>query len=138
MDNPDDILASAICRKAAEIINQNGWCQGAHARDTNGTVCPIKSGDAATFSLYGAVSRALYLLGCDSSDKAMQHRIDLWQELTHRAGKERGQYSGVHPVMDFNDDRNRSQGEVVGFLGDCAYALEQRERAKMAEMEGKS
>lgn len=133
MDDNGDVLASAICRKAAEIINQNGWTQGAHARDTAGIVCPIVSGDAAVFSLYGAVSKAMYLLGCEHSDKAMQHRLDLWGELTHRAGQERGQYSGVHPVMDFNDDRNRTQGEVVGFLNDCAYALEQREKAKMAE-----
>ena len=62
----------------------------------------------------------------------MRHRLDLWGMLTQRAAKERGQYSGVHPVMDFNDDRNRTQGEVIGFLGDCAYALEQAEKAKMA------
>lgn len=128
-----DVLASAICRKAAEIINQNGWTQGARARNTENVVCQIISGDAASFSIYGAVSKAMYLLGCAHDDKAMQHRLDLWQELTSRAARERGQYSGVHPLFDFNDDRNRTQGEVVGFLNDCAYALEQAESAKMAE-----
>lgn len=120
--------ASAICRKAAEIISTNGWAQGAHARDTNGTVCRIVSGDAAVFSIYGAISRALYLAGQDHDDRAIQHQnMALWDEVTRRAARERGQYSGVHPLMDFNDDPRRTQAEVIGFLTDCAYALEQAE-----------
>ena len=129
-----EVLASAICRKAVEIINCNGWAQGAHARDTAGVVCRIISGDAATFSIYGAISKALYLLDQPHDDKAMQQdQSALWNEITHRAAKERGQYSGVHPLFDFNDDPRRTQGEVIGFLNDCAYALEQAEKAKLAE-----
>lgn len=122
-----DVLGSAVCRKAAEIISTNGWTQGAHARNTDNLVCRITSGEAAYFSIYGALSKALYLLDQDHSDKAMQARSDMWLELTSRAAAERGQYSGVHPLFDFNDDPRRTQGEVIGFLNDCAYALEQKE-----------
>lgn len=127
------ILSSAVCRKAAEIISNNGWTQGSHARDTNGMVCPIRSGDAAVFSIYGAISKALYLMDQDSSDKGMQNTQPLWDALTRQAAKERGQYSGVHPLMDYNDDPKRTTGEVIGFLNDCAYALEQVEKAENGE-----
>lgn len=121
---------SDIIRKAAEIINQNGWCQGSHARDSNGVVCRILHPDAATFSIYGAVSKALYLFGLDPSDKAIQNTQPMWDVLTQQAARQRAQYTGVHPLMDFNDNPNCSPGEALGFLGDCAQQLETAEKAK--------
>jgi len=120
--------AAGIVRRAAERIETYGWTQGAHARTTGNVVCRILDPDAAYWSIYGAVYKEMYLAGLADGDVSVQQSMigrAIWQVLTRQAVSERTAYTGVHPVIEFNDAPGRSQAEVTGFLRDCAALLEQ-------------
>lgn len=119
-------VAADLVEAAAGRIETYGWTQGAHARTTENLVCPVMSPDAAYFSIYGAVMREMTNAGLEGGDAAAQNSlvgIVLWTAVTNRVVRERRSYSGVHPVIDFNDTDARTQAEVVGFLRDCAEDL---------------
>lgn len=127
------IVTQAALDKAAEIVDAAarrietyGWTQGAHARDTDNLVVRAMSADAAYFSIYGAVLREIANAGLGGGDLPTQttpEGVAIWTALTHQGVKDRTAYTGIHPVIEFNDAYGRTQAEVIGFLRDCANLL---------------
>lgn len=114
-----------VLEKAAWIIETYGWCQRANARDSNNHACRVTHGDAQTFSLYGAVLKAM-----GGDDKALQHSEPMWRTLTETAKAACPQYNGVHPVMEINDLDGQSQAAIVKCLKDAAATLKTSETPK--------
>lgn len=119
--------AAQIVEAAAKRIETYGWTQGAHARTTENLVCRVMDPEAAYFSIYGAIDREMVNAGLTGGDIQTQTSLTgmaIWTVLTRQGVAERIGYSGVHPVIEFNDAHGRTQAEVTGFLRDCARTLE--------------
>lgn len=117
-----------ILEKAAWIIETHGWCQRANARDSNNHACRVTHPDAMTFSLYGAVLKAM-----GGDDKRLQHSEPMWRVLTDVARAACPQYHGVHPVMEINDLDGQTQEAIIRCLKAAASVLRDLKAPKKEE-----
>lgn len=112
--------AGDVLRAAGALI-ETGWSQGTPARDGNGAVVPLYSGDvkagvnpaAVSFSIYGAVCKAVAVAG-------RVERLPLvWDVLYRLAISTETPHGGnnhVHPVIQFNEQEGRTKAEVLALL----------------------
>jgi hypothetical protein len=94
---------SELLHEAGELVNE-GWCQGAAARDAAGEVTDVLRGDATSWSLLGALQAASLQ---DSST-----RIDDIALAVAAIAEQIEDPSLSH----WNDVATRTQLEVVGLL----------------------
>jgi hypothetical protein len=123
-------------RRAIVILNTYGWCQGSNALDAMGA--PVRlfetstAGDArvrinpaaASFSIYGAVAKAI---GDAGSGVPQSGRM--WEVLAALAQAIPGQdapggTNHVHPLAHYNESMDRTKEEVIAFLEHAAAELE--------------
>lgn len=91
--------------REAEALVQLGWCQHATARTLNGAAVDVSSGNAAQWSLLGALQAVTFRDSSTSLDDlrdAMMSIADLIDDPS---------------LADWNDDPNRTQADVQGLLG---------------------
>jgi hypothetical protein len=126
-----------ILRLAAKTVRES-WCQRAEARDANGVSVPVfATGSSETgraginpravaFSAYAAIIKAQYELreSLTTAD---------WDLIHARAARQHGKPLGgsnyVHPLVQLNEDEDRSAGFMATFLEACADELGRGETA---------
>lgn len=90
---------------AYEFLRDNGWCQGAYARDAFGMGVNLQSQQARSFCAMGALIAAY-------NDKKMVHSdaVLLAEQNVYNVLERRG-YCGA--ISSFNDDNGRTKDEVL-------------------------
>lgn len=120
--------ASEVLRAAGVLIDA-GWSQGAGARDGNGNPVPLFAGDkkagvnpdAVSFSIYGAICKASAVAG------PVQRLPLVWDVLHRLASATETPHGGnnhVHPVIQFNEHEGRTKAEVLALLDLAAIECE--------------
>lgn len=109
---------SAVLRKAAEVLETDGWCQG-NLSTLDGRVCAM-----------GAVIWATHELWDGYKPGDQRRRVDV-QELALDALGLRALGDGVrdsllHPVAVWNDEPGRTMADVVKLFGQVADEEEVR------------
>lgn len=130
-----------LIRKAAEIIETQGWACGTEpevggavaARDRSGAAVRLfgnPSGgesrarvnpQAWSFSVYGALVKA--------QEAGQVASIGLMWDVLYRMAKElnaaaEGGTNYVHPVIQYNETEGRTKDEVLAFMESAAAAIE--------------
>lgn len=127
-----------VIRRAAAILTEIGWCQGANATGSSGEPLPLHeattAGDgrvrinprARAFSMYGAIAKAL-----QEADTAVPQTGRMWEVLAALAREIAGTLPdksfaiGHHsPVIHFNEHMDRTKDEVLALLEKAALTLE--------------
>lgn len=123
-----------LIRHAAKLIADQGWSQGAAARDATGAVVQLldvgRAGDsrvrvnpaAKSFSIYGALVKAQSVHGEPT------HIGLMWDTLMRMARELHGAADGgtnyVHPVIQYNETEGTTQADVLAFMEKAASAIE--------------
>jgi hypothetical protein len=123
-----------LIRRAAKLIETQGWTQGAAARDQAGAEVQLlavgQAGDsrvrvnnrAHSFSIYGALVKAQELYGEPTNVGVM------WNTLMELAAqldtKPAGGKNFVHPVITYNENMDRTLADVLAFMEQAATAIE--------------
>lgn len=125
------MLAHEVLRAAAVIV-EAGWSVGAMARDGSGRPVALFKGDAkagvnpeaVSFSLYGAICKAVHQAGSGRVERLAL----LWDVLYRHASNENGGAIGgtnhVHPVLQFNEQEGRTKEQVLALLDVAAQDCE--------------
>ena len=124
-----------LLRAAADVIRATGWSQGSHARDhmgreiglyaigTEGTSRAAINPHAASFSIYGAIVKAL-----NEAGSAVPQSGLMWDTLhrlaTAKVASALGGTNHLHPIILFNEEMDRTKEEVLAFLEEAAVELE--------------
>ena len=128
------MLAHEVLRAAADLIEAQGWSQGAPARDRDGVEVPLyqrAAGETSRtsvnpaawqFSAYGAIAKVL------ASRPGISVNGSMWTELAAMA-RQRGSRGHTHPLVGYNDAEDRTVAEVVALLRDAADAMDPAKRA---------
>jgi hypothetical protein len=107
------MTGSKLLHDAAALVEQ-GWCQGAEARDAHGTATDVDAADAASWSLHGA----LHATTVSDPSTALQDVGDAVAALAELI---------MDPSLaNWNDSESRTKLEVLRVLKDAeVLALEQ-------------
>lgn len=116
---------AAALSQAADLIRQHGHSRQANARDERGRACAISSPSARTYSLYGAVSKALQ--AGDVELQSGRYR-DLWAVLTQAATDRMFQLGlqappAQHPIFALNDVPGFNAAAAIDFLNSVRERL---------------
>lgn len=123
MSTPE-VTKSDLFHRAADLLEEFGWCQWAPARDEDDWSCRPTDPGAVRFCLTGAVERAIYDL-CGGWEFRDQGPPPQFPNLkARRPGT--GDPSPFDPVWNNADGRTRT--EVVARLRELAEAAKDRER----------
>jgi hypothetical protein len=101
-----------IAVRAAALLQQ-GWCQGAMARNAQNLMAQYSSPHATSWCLSGSMLRAEYELGLSMTE-------DLPAMLRSKLPPTDG---SVWPIVYYNDADERTQEEVVAMMQSVAEAL---------------
>jgi hypothetical protein len=104
-----EVTEADVLHRAADLIEEFGWCQAVSARDVRGEGTSIVSPEAVSFCIGGAVLRAGLDLGLDL------YRPKGWTDYRRGYADE---LLGYH--WDWNDKRGRTKAEVVARLRSAA------------------
>jgi hypothetical protein len=103
----DRLKARPIPRWHSSLHDEQRWCRRTYARGWRGLPVPVQSSAAHRFCAVGALMRAGRELGLSMEDA--RNAIE-WQT--------------VRPVQDWNDDPERTHGEVIAAFDAAVDALE--------------
>lgn len=95
-----------IRRRAADLLEEFGWCQGAFARDPSGSPYFARDKEAVAFCARGALIRAGLALGLASN----------WADLAQAQITEQISAAIFCRLDEWNDDPGRTKAEVVALL----------------------
>lgn len=127
---------SQIVRAAIKILTEQGWCQGASAKDHAGCNLLLyeasSAGDgrarinqqAASFSIYGSIAKAM-----ENAGTAVPQAGLMWQVLQALAEAVPEAKGHIHPIVGYNESLNRTKDEVLALMERAAVELEKREIA---------
>lgn len=103
------ISVPEILVRAADIVENEGWCQGVLARNRQGKPTDIMSLDASAWCAQGAIQKAAQELAPDMQEGA----VSQWE-------------GHLRDAVCWNDDPARNKYEVASELDYLAEALWER------------
>ena len=104
------VKAVRVARVAQEIVN-NGWCQQAYARDSDGKPTLVDADDAKSFCVVGAIRKA---------DDVYDFRTPGTRWVYAALHK----LTGLNEVFAWNDQDGRTKEEVLAALNTVEGAAE--------------
>jgi hypothetical protein len=115
-----ELTAAAMVSEARRLV-ENGWCQGAHARDSAGTEVPSWSEEARSWSLLGALLSSWHRQDSQDDADVIAHLADA--HALGEATEVLGEVVGTASLDRWNDARQRTQKDVIAALESALRAL---------------
>lgn len=113
-----NMVAAAILRKAATLVETSGWCQGAGARTEHGRAVWPDNPDAQCFCMLGAIQRASKFWLWPGGHGPRREAVLAAQKAI-----------GGSPIAWWNDHPGRTKEEVAAKLLEAADLAEGRWQA---------
>jgi hypothetical protein len=107
----------------ARRLVAGGWCQGASARDDAGLEVPSWSDEARSWSLLGALLSSWHSHDSQGNGEVGAHLADA--EALGRATEVLGDVLGTASLKGWNDEPDRTHGEVVGAFEQALVLLDE-------------
>ena len=102
-----------LLERAQELVAR-AWCQGSDARDQSGRPVDPWAPDAVSWSLLGAIVAVLEREATETGEIPLDELAAALYALAEQIDTD--------SLVAWNDDRRRSQAEVIGVVGKAATA----------------